>query len=102
MLIETLLPKEVEQHIVQRADGRVQVLDSGEMMGISRNIIDKYEVSETLRREVLIPAFASDDSFEQLAHEMCVRFFPIAYLEAFGELYHKAQDITKNWKIRKL
>ncbi len=102
LLYETSLPKEIETCFASRSGGVIGRIDGAGMRRESALITGRYAADGKLRKKVFKGVFKPQDAFEQLAEKLVVRCLPTAYLEAFHELYAKAQDITAVWDIKEL
>lgn len=101
LMVKTLLPTGLEEKISRQSGGKAGYLEHYAIWNMGREIVSKYDKDIELRKEVLRDAFAPQTEFEKIAHAAVMEFLPIAYMEAFEEMYAQAVEITKDWNIHK-
>lgn len=101
LLVETLLPVGLEEKIALQSGGRVGCLDPYAILNVGWKIVNKYEKNLEQRRTVLESAFIPQTEFEKIAHKAVMEFLPLAYMEAFDEMYAQAVEITKDWNVNR-
>lgn len=101
LLVETLLPEGMEQKLTLQSGGRVGYLQPKVILNMGREIVNKYDRNKEQRRLIFKDAFIPQTEFERIAHQAMIEFLPIAYVEAFDEMYTCALEITKNWNVQK-